>query len=135
MALIIFVIKHLHLLMTKQIITKNAMIDLIVAQSFNVPMIWTASERELAALKRKVSVPIKTVGAPQHVAEAEVEIRILKERLRSAESGLAFNVCNKLVAYVVYGATTAINAMPRTDRDVSPREKFLGVNWMITKMI
>ena len=28
---------------------------------------------------------------------------------------------------MVYGATMALNAMPRTDRDVSPREKFMGV--------
>ena len=78
-------------------------------------------------MKGRVSAPVETAGARAHVADIEVEIRILKERLRSSESGLSFNVSRKLSMYMVYGATIAMNAMPRTDRSVSLREKFLGV--------
>ncbi len=84
-------------------------------------------------MKGRVSAPVETVGARAHVADIEVEIRILKERLRSTESGLPFNVSQKLSVYIVYGATIAMNAMPRTDRSVSPHEKFLGVKLNFNK--
>lgn len=67
---------------------------------------------------------IDNVGARQHIADAEVKIRILKEQLRYR---LTFNVCKKLSVHMVYGATIAINVMPRTDQDTSSREKFMGV--------
>ena len=136
MTFLYFVVKPLHMVMTKHVEFKDVeslqgpvqqMINLIVAQGFSVSKIWTDPERGFVALNGRVSAPIQSVGARQHVADAEVEIRILKERLRSTESGLAYNVCNKLAIYMVYGATMALNCMPRTDRDVSPREKFLGV--------
>ena len=102
------------------------MINLAITQGFTISKIWTDPERSLAQLKGRVSAPVETAGARAHVADIEVEIRILKERLRSSESGLPFNVSRKLSMYMVYGATIAVNAMPRTDRSVSPREKFLG---------
>lgn len=55
--------------------------------------IWTNPEQSLEGLKGQVSVPTTLTLSKldrQHVAEAEVEIRILKERLRSYESGLSF---------------------------------------------
>jgi hypothetical protein len=136
LAYVVFVIKPLHMLMTRHVDERNLdtmkdavqyMINLATAQGFSISKIWTDPERALAQLKGRVSAPVETGGARAHVADIEVEIRILKERLRSYESGLPFNVCRKLSVYMVYGATMAINSMPRTDRSVSPREKFLGV--------
>jgi hypothetical protein len=46
-----------------------------------------------AKLKGRVSALVEIVGATAHVADIEVEIRILKEWLHSCESGLSFNAC------------------------------------------
>ena len=68
MAFIIFVVKPIHMLMTKHITAKDIaslqgpvqhMINLIVAQGFTVSKIWTDPERVLAALKAKLAYLLK----------------------------------------------------------------------------
>ncbi len=68
---ILFVVKPLHMLMTRHIANKDVMtlqgavqhmINLITAQGFFVSKIWTDPERGLNASRGKVSAPIETVG-------------------------------------------------------------------------
>ena len=97
------------------------------AKGYTLTEIVTDPAKQLSELKGKVPYNIDTVGSRTHVADAEVEIRIIKERIRSAERGLPFNLPRRLVKWIVYGCIRACNITLSEGQTTSPRENFTGV--------
>jgi hypothetical protein len=61
------------------------------------------------------------------VADAEVEIRTIKERLRCTKAGLPYRLCKRAIKWAAYGVVQAYNVVLRARQDVSARELFTGV--------
>lgn len=85
----------------------------------------------MTKLKEKVSTRINDVGTGSHVADAEVEIKIIKEVLSS--SGLPFPVPLRFVKAHMYGAVGFKNTMLRKGETHSPREQYSGVKFDVAK--
>ena len=75
----------------------------------------------------KISRNITIVGSRTHVADAEVEIRTIKERLRCTEAGLPYRLCKRAIKWAAYGIVQAYNVVLRAGQEVAARELFTGV--------
>jgi hypothetical protein len=71
------------------------------------------------------------VGAGAHVADAEVEIRVLEERCRCMESSLLVPVPRRLCKWEVLGAFVARNVVLRAWQTITSRESMLGVKYCL----
>ena len=103
---VLFIIKPLRLRMVQwmpkcdlanMIAAVKTLCAKIEAKGYQVKEIVTDPAKQLAGLQGKLPYNLTTVGSRTHVADAEVEIRILKERLRSTERGLPFNLARRLI--------------------------------------
>jgi hypothetical protein len=99
----------------------------IEAKGYQVKDIVTDPAKQLAGLQGKLQYNLTTVGSRTHVADAEVEIRILKERLKSTERGLPYNLARRLIRWMVYGCVKACNIVLVAGQTTSPTEHFTGV--------
>ncbi len=79
------------------------------------------------ALANQVPYVVDAIGSGTHVADAEVEIRLLKEKLRSKESQLPWPMPKRVVRWFVYGATSVTNMFRRKGAMNCPRTEFTGV--------
>lgn len=134
---ILFIVKPLMLLLTQYIggpqtveAMKEPFVQLcekIKSRGFSATRIVTDPQSSIAALVGRVPYHIDVVGSGTHVADAEVEARLLKEKLRSMESTLPWPVPKRIVRWEVYGATAITNMFRRLDRGPCPRVGFTGV--------
>jgi hypothetical protein len=137
MTFVLFIVKPLRLRMV-QWMPKCALPNMMMssvrtlcakieAKGYHVKKIVTDPGRQLIGLKGKLPYNIDSVESRTHVADAEVEIRIMKERIRSTERGLPFNVAKRLVRWLVYGCVRACNVTLSEGQTTSPREHFTGI--------
>ena len=133
---ILFIVKPLRLLMVQHLpkTDTSTMVDAVnrlctkvKSRGYSVTEIITDPAKQLAGLKGLVPYNMNTVGSRTHVADAEVEIRTVKERLRASTAGLPYNLTAKLVKWQVYGCVMTYNMLLRVGQTVSSRELFTGV--------
>jgi hypothetical protein len=132
----LFIVKPLKLLMVQWLpkMDLKSMIEAIKrlcvkieSRGYAIKEIVTDPAKQLAGLEGKVAYNMTTVGSRTHVADAEVEIRTVKERLRASTAGLPYNLTTKLVKWQVYGCIMTYNILLRQGQTVSSRELFTGV--------
>jgi hypothetical protein len=133
---ILFIVKPLRLLMLEHL-TKAKMPQMCAAvetlckrtesRGFQISEIVVDPAKELASMVGKVSRNITVVGSRTHVADAEVEIRTVKERMRCTEAGLPYKVCKRVIKWLAYGVVQAYNVVLRAGQEVSARELFTGI--------
>jgi hypothetical protein len=136
---LLFIIKPLNMLMVQwlpkgsnmdgMLVAFEAMIGSLQSRGFAPSMAHVDPESILTGLTDRTSIPINTVGTGAHVADAEVEIKLVKEILRSSEAGLPFPVALRFVRSHMLGAIMYRNTMLRRESTVSPREEFTGVKF------
>ena len=88
----------------------RAMRDKIHSRSFVADKIVCDSASILKAHEDKIP-GLKAIGAGSHVAEVEVEIKVIKERCRAMEASLSVPVPRRLIPWLVYGAAPWTNNM------------------------
>ena len=104
----------------------EAIRKLVESRGCTVTKIVTDPGKKLAVLVN--SVPgLTTVGSGSHVADIEVEIRVIKERLRCMDASLSVPIPRRLTLYAVYGAVASRNMILRSWQTISSRELFTGV--------
>ena len=138
---LLFIIKPLKLLMVQWLPKGgnmngilevfDAMICSVKARCFAPSVAHVDPAKVLTGLTDKASITINTVGTGAHVADAEVEIKLLKEILRSSKAGLAFPVALRFVRSHMLGGVMFRNTMLRRGCTISPREDFTGVKFDI----
>ena len=104
----------------------------IEARGYQLTKIVTDPEKMLASLVGKVK-GLTTVGSGSHVPDAEVEIRVVEERLRCMESSLEVPVARRFVKYMVYGAVSSRNIILRSWQTAISREVFTGVKFDVKR--
>ena len=133
---VIFIAKPLRIVMTQHVTKQNTesmkvavenLCNIIIGKGFNVKEIVTDPARELAALQGHIPYNINTVGSRTHVADAEVEMRVIKEPLRCSTIGVPFNVPRRIIKWQVYGCIKAYNIVLRPGQSVSAKESFTGI--------
>lgn len=75
-----------------------------------------------------VGVPIENVGAYQHNSKIEVEIRIVKERMRCMMAKAGWKVPGALIDSLTVAAASILNVIPRANETVGARQKLTGKN-------
>ena len=140
---LLFIVKPLKLLMVQWLPKGHntaalvevfeTMINNLKQREFHITIAHVDPASILTSLDKKLSVRINDIGTAMHVADAEVEIKILKEILRSSESGLPFPVPLRFVKAHVYGAVGYRNTVLRRGETCSPREKYSGVKFDVSK--
>jgi hypothetical protein len=133
---VLFIVKPLRLLMLEHL-TKTklpqmcaaveALCKRVEARGYKITEIVVDPGKELASMVGKINRNITVVGSRTHVADAEVEIRTVKERMRCAEAGLPYRLCRRAVKWLAYGVVQAYNVVLRAGQDVSARELFTGM--------
>jgi hypothetical protein len=98
----------------------------IMSRGFVVEKIVVDGESILASHKDEIPA-LEVIGAGSHVAEVEVEIKVVKERCRAMEASLSVPVPRRLVPWLVYGAMAARKMVQRPRQTMCPREAFTGV--------
>ena len=86
-------------------------------------------ESEAAKFKTDLSmlgVTINTATKGEHVPQVERAIRQIKERVRAAINSLPYKTIDVMVIYLTFSCVSAINLVPRQERDESPREIATG---------
>ena len=133
---LLYVVKPLKLLMVQWLpkATMPHMVSAVTglgnklsARGFSVKEIIVDPARELTNLEGKVPYRINTVDARTHVADAEVEIRTIKERMRCTEARLPYKLPRRAVRYLANGVVATYNMTLRAGETVSPRELFTGI--------
>ena len=133
---LLFVVKPLRLLMvqwlpkgtmTHLVAAVNGLANKVAGRGFKVTEIIVDPARELTNLAGKVPYRINTVDARTHVADAEVEIRTIKERMRSTEARLPYKLPRRAVRFLAQGVVSAYNLTLRAGETVCPRELFSGI--------
>ena len=99
----------------------------LIARGFSIGSIVVDPQSSLAALTNRVPFVIDVVGTGSHVGDAEVEIKLLKEKLRSKDSTLKWPVPKRVVRWLVYGATSVTNMFRRKGAIQCPRTEFTGI--------
>jgi hypothetical protein len=141
---ILFVSKPLDLILVQWLVKSNlehmtkatlAVCNRMKARGFEVTEIVVDPAKELAQMEGKIPYNVSTVGSRAHVTDAEVQIRTVKERLRSSTHGLPFNAAKSLIRWQVYGSVYTFNILLRQGQSVSSRELFTGVKPMFTRDI
>ena len=99
----------------------------VESRGYAVEEIVVDPEKALAGLVNVLPRPVTVVGSRSHVADAEVEIRTVKERIRASTHGLPYDLPRRLVKWQVYGAVMTFNMLLRQGQTVSSRELFTGV--------
>ena len=133
---VLFIVKPLRLVMVQWIpkidssTIKEAVLNLctkVEARGYFVTEIVVDPAKALAGLTGNIAKNVTVVGSRMHVADAEVEIRTVKERVRSSTCGLPYDTPRRLVRWQVYGAVMTYNMLLRPGQTVSSREQFTGV--------
>mgnify|MGYP003386305885 CR=1 FL=1 len=133
---VIFIVKPLRLVMVQwlpKLDEPNARAAILTlcnkleSRGYSVSEIVVDPAKALVGLTGTVSKNITVVGSRMHVADAEVEIRTVKERVRSSMHGLPYDTPLRLVRWQVYGAVMTYNMILRQGQTVSARELFTGV--------
>lgn len=139
---VLFIVKPLRLVMVQWIPRvdvenmKRAVLTLctkIESRGYSVTEIVVDPEKALAGLVGLIPKNVLVVGSRMHVADAEVEIRTVKERIRSSTHGLPYDCALRLVKWQVYGAVMTFNMILRQGQTTSSRELFTGVKTNYTR--
>ena len=107
----------------------NALGNKLAGRGFRVTEIVVDPAKELTNLRGKVRYKITTIAARTHVADAEVEIRTVKERMRATESRLPFKLPRRCIRWLADGVVGAYNTTLRSGETLSPRELFTGIKF------
>lgn len=135
---LLFIVKPLKLLLIQwlpkqdvkhTIIAVNTLGNLLAGRGFRVTEIIVDPGKELTSLNGKVRYRINTVDARTHVADAEVEIKTVKERMRCTEARLPYKLPRRAVRFLADGVVGAYNTTLRAGETVSPRELFTGIKF------
>jgi len=70
---------------------------------------------------------IRTIPRATHVSVAELNIRIIKERVRGVISLLPYDISKKMMVHLVIGAAMSVNTITRSE-GVSAQKKLMGIN-------
>jgi len=104
----------------------EAIRSLIESRGYVVVKIVVDPDKKLAKLEGLV-LRLTVVGSGSHVADIEVEIRVVKERVRCMDASLTVPVPRRLIKFEVYGAVACRNMILRGWQTVSSRESFTQV--------
>lgn len=106
----------------------KAILDMIWAKGFKISRVEVDPEGGLGALKSMFQTDMDIVGAGTHVAHAEREGRVVKERCRMILAALPYQLAARFMRYLVMFVVTRLNLMPRAGDGGSlcPRERFTG---------
>jgi hypothetical protein len=135
---LLFVVKPLKLLMVQwlpknDLTHKAAAVDALgnklAGRGYRVIEIMVDPAKSLTKLEGKVRYKITTVDTGMHVADAEVAIWTIKERMRCTEARLPFKLPRRAVRFLADGVVGAYNLTLRAGDTVSPRELFTGVKF------
>lgn len=135
---LLFIVKPLKLLLIQWLpkqdlkhttIAINALGNKLAGRGFSITEIIVDPGKELTNLNGRVRYKISTVNARTHVADAEVEIRTIKERMRCTETRLPFKLPRRCVRFLADGVVGAYNTTLRAGETVSPRELFTGIKF------
>ena len=95
------------------------------SRGFQIADIFCDADSLLAPLEEKIpNLHIAEAGGK--VGDIEVEIRVLKEMLRSTEASLPVPILNKHINWLIRRATVMRNLVLRPNMTISPREAFTG---------
>ena len=133
---VLFISKPLMLLLTRYIsgqqnvaTMKNVFLQLakrLESRGYDVEFV-VDPQSSISALSGEIEYHFDVLGAGSHNGPAEVEIKLLKEKLRSGEQQVPWPVPRRLVRWMTYEATRVSNMMRRLDAELSPREEFDGI--------
>jgi len=106
----------------------NTMIQMFRTYRCSITKIISDGDSKFLAIKDtwSLGIPIEPVGANQHNSKIEVEIRIIKERLRCMMARVSWNIPGSLIDSLVIAAVSILNILPRTNDTVGPRQKLTG---------
>ena len=83
----------------------------------------------------KLKAIIQLCGTDQHVADAEVMIRVLKNKIRSIEQGLCFYLPRSMLIDLIAYSVTMLNIIPRTGNTISARVQLEGRTIHVKKLL
>ncbi len=136
MPFILFIVKPLMLVLTQYIsgpqntsAMKQAFLQLagkVMSRGFTLQFV-ADGQSSIATLSDKIPHHIDVVGAGSHVADAEVEIRRVKEKLRSTEARVPWRIPRRFIRWMTYGAVAVTNMFNRLDSGTCPRTEFTGI--------
>ena len=108
----------------------NLCINLFASYGVQIEKIICDGDSKFIAIKNAwcVGVPIDNVGAYQHNSKIEVEIRIIKERMRCMMARVSWKVPGALIDSLTIAATSILNVLPRVNESVGARQKLTGQN-------
>ena len=108
----------------------NLCIKLFNTYGVTIDKIVCDGDSKFVAIKDAwcVGVPIENVGAYQHNSIIEVEIRIVKERMRCMMAKVGWKVPGILIDSLTVAATSILNVIPRVNETVGARQKLTGQN-------
>eukprot|EP01033_Poteriospumella_lacustris_P017646 gene17646-12635_t len=106
----------------------KTIMSIVESRGFQVTRIEVDPEKTLLGLETVLGIPVDVVGAGKHVATAEREGRVVKERARLIMASLPYILPARLVKYLVLFVVTRLNLMPKPSdgSSMSPRERFTG---------
>jgi hypothetical protein len=135
---LLFVVKPLKLLLIQwlpkqdlahTIIAVNALGNKMAGRGYKVTEIMVDPAKALTKLSGRVRYTVTTVNTGTHVADAEVEIKTIKERMRCTENRLPYTLPRRAVRFLADGVVGAYNLTLRAGETVSPRELFTGIKF------
>jgi len=105
-------------------------INLFTTYDIHIDKIVCDGDSKFVAIKDAwcVGVPIENVGSYQHNSKIEVEIRIIKERMRCLMARVSWKVPGALIDSLTIAAASIINVLPRVNETVGARQKLTGKN-------
>eukprot|EP01033_Poteriospumella_lacustris_P014441 gene14441-10319_t len=106
----------------------KTIMTMIQSRGFRVDRVEIDPDRALLGLEATLGVPVDVVGAGKHVAIAEREGRVVKDRARLIMASLPYVLPARFVKYLVLFIVTRLNLVPSASdgSDRSPRERFTG---------
>jgi len=82
-----------------------------------------------------LSAKIELCGTDQHVLDAEVEIRIFKNKMRCIEHGLGFYIPRSMLPDLMIYAVSMLNIIPRVGHKTSARVQLEGKTIHVRKLL
>jgi len=105
-------------------------ISIKLLETYKVPIekIVCDSDSKFLAIRDawSLGVPVENIGANQHNSKIEVEIKILKERMRCIMARVGWKVPGALIDSLVIAAATIHNILPRVNELIGARQKLTG---------
>ena len=111
-------------------------IDIYKQQKVEINKIFLDPAGAFKSIYKQFVLPavVEISGVDQHVVDAEIEIKLIKEKMRSIENSLPFYLPDRFITDLVTYATTMTNLLPRMGYPIGARNRFYGETVHVDKL-